>query len=76
MGSTSDNQGEGDKAADRRYREKTEEFVKSERGKAEIRKAGKPSAQEESDIRSAEEKAKGHAKEHDPEETIDFKHKS
>jgi hypothetical protein len=76
MGSTSQNQGEGDKAADRRYREKTEEFVKSERGKEEIRKAGKATPQEERDIRSAEEKAKDRAKEHDPDETVDFKHKS
>jgi hypothetical protein len=76
MSSTDNNQGEGDKAADRRYREKTESFVNSEHGKDEIRKAGDVSPQEERDIRAAEEKAKAHAKEHDPEETVDFKHKS
>jgi hypothetical protein len=70
------NQGEGNKEADRRYREQTESFVNSERGKEKIRKAGQLSPQEERDIRDAEEQAKGHAKEHDPEETVDFKHKS
>lgn len=75
MASTTKNQGEGDKAADRRYREGTEKFVNSPQGKEEIRKAGKVSPEEERDIRRAEEEAKSHAKEHDPEETVDFKHK-
>ncbi|MGH8178030.1 MAG: hypothetical protein ACREV5_17385 [Steroidobacter sp.] len=68
MGTTPRNEGEGNKTADRNYREATQEFVESERGKDEIRQAGDVSPDEEKDIRRAEEKAKGRAKEHDPEE--------
>lgn len=69
MGTTPRNEGEGNKSADRNYREATENFVESDRGKEEIRKAGDVSSSEEKDIKRAEEKAKGRAKEHDPEET-------
>jgi len=62
------NEGEGNKTADRHYREATEKFVNSERGKQEIDKAGDVSASEEQDIKRAEERAKSHAREHDPEE--------
>ena len=65
---TQRNEGEGNKTADRNYREATEKFVQSERGKREIGKAGDISPSEERDIRHAEEQAKGRAKEHDPEE--------
>jgi hypothetical protein len=63
------NEGEGNKSADRHYREATEKFVKSDRGKQEIENAGDVSASEERDIEQAEELAKSRAREHDPEET-------
>jgi hypothetical protein len=68
MGTTPRNEGEGNKTADRNYREATKKFVESERGQREIDKAGDVSSSEERDIRSAEERAKQRAKEHDPEE--------
>lgn len=68
MGTTPRNEGEGNKSADRNYREATQKFVESERGREEIEKAGKLSASEEQEIRRAEEEAKRRAQEHDPEE--------
>ena len=68
MGTTPRNEGEGNKTADRNYREATQKFVESERGQDEIERAGEVSAAEERDLRKAEEEAKGRAKEHDPEE--------
>jgi hypothetical protein len=62
------NAGEGNKTADRNYREATTEFVQSERGKREIDKAGNVSPEQEKDIRRAEEQAKQRAKDHDPAE--------
>ena len=68
MGTNSSNEGEGNKSADRNYREATQKFVESERGREEIKKAGKVGEREQRDIERAEEEAKRHAKEHDPEE--------
>lgn len=70
MGTTprKENEGEGNKSADRNYREATQKFVESERGREQIEKAGKVGEREERDIERAEEEAKRHAKEHDPEE--------
>ena len=62
MGTTPRNEGEGNKTADRNYREATKKFVESERGRAEIDKAGQVSPREEEEIERAEEEAKGHAK--------------
>jgi hypothetical protein len=62
------NEGEGNKTADRNYREATQEFVESERGQQEIKNAGKVSPEQEKEIRRAEEEAKSRAKDHDPEE--------
>ncbi|HEY7638335.1 MAG TPA: hypothetical protein VH814_01325 [Steroidobacteraceae bacterium] len=73
MGTTPRNEGEGNKSADRNYREATQKFVESERGRDEIDKAGKVDAREQRDIERAEEEAKRHAKEHDPQETRDPK---
>ena len=70
-GSNQANQGEGNKTADRNYREATKKFVESERGQREIRKAGDVSAEQDKDIKRAEQEAKGHAKEHDPAETLE-----
>ena len=62
------NEGEGNKTADRNYREATQKFVESERGQREIRQAGNVKPEQERDIRNAEAQAKSRAKEHDPEE--------
>jgi hypothetical protein len=56
------NEGEGNKTADRNYREATQKFVESERGRKEIDKAGRVSPREEQDIERAEEEARRHAK--------------
>ena len=76
MGTSSRNEGEGNKTADRNYREATQKFVQSERGQEEIRHAGDVSDSEESEITAAEEQAKSRAKEHDPEETRDTRRSS
>jgi hypothetical protein len=68
MGTKSSNEGEGNKSADRNYREATQKFVESERGREEIKKAGKVDEREQREIERAEEEAKRHAKGHDPEE--------
>jgi hypothetical protein len=68
MGTTPRNEGEGNKSADRNYREATQKFVESDRGRRAVRDAGNVSSEEEQDIRRAEEIAKGRAKEHDPDE--------
>ena len=62
------NEGEGNKTADRNYRKATQDFVESERGQREMRKAGDVSPEQEREIRRAEEEAKRRAKEHDPQE--------
>ena len=62
------NEGEGNKTADRHYREATREFVTSERGKREIREAGDVDPQEQREIERAESEAKARAREHDPQE--------
>jgi hypothetical protein len=71
MGTTPRNEGEGNKTADRNYRDATRKFVQSERGQEEIQNAGNVSGDEEREIRDAEEQAKQRAKEHDPEEVRD-----
>ena len=64
MGTTprNENEGEGNKTADRNYREATQKFVESERGREAIEKAGEVDASEEREIERAEEEAKHHAK--------------
>ena len=47
MGTTPRNEGEGNKTADRNYREATQKFVESERGRKEIEKAGDVDEQRE-----------------------------
>jgi hypothetical protein len=71
MGTTPRNEGEGNKTADRNYREATQEFVESERGQREIKNAGKVSPEQDKDLRRAETEAKRRAKEHDPDEVKD-----
>ena len=69
------NEGEGNKTADRNYREATRKFVESDRGQREIDKAGNVSAKQEDEIRRAESEAAKRAKEHDPEEVRDTERK-
>ena len=61
-----DIQGEGDKESDRKYREKTREFVQSKRGQEQIERAGDLSEEEARKLRESEEKAKSRAKDEDP----------
>jgi len=61
-----DIQGEGDKESDRKYREKTREFVQSKRGQEQIERAGDLSEEEARELRESEEKAKSRAKDEDP----------
>ena len=68
---TNRNEGEGNKTADRNYREATRKFVQSERGQEETKRAGDVQGSEEQEIRRAEQEAKERAKEHDPEEVRD-----
>jgi hypothetical protein len=65
-------QGEGDKASDRKYRERTTDFVHSEHGRKEIERAGKLSEEEARRLREYEEKGKARAKGEDPQ----IKHQS
>lgn len=62
MSSKPDNQGEGNKEADRRYRESTREFVESGKVEDAAADAATMSAEELEEARRAEEKAKSHAK--------------
>lgn len=59
-------QGEGDKEADRKYRERTTGFVKSKRGQQEIEKAGDVSEAEARKLKKYEEQGKARAKGEDP----------
>ncbi|MFO7305270.1 MAG: hypothetical protein C0P74_007105 [Gammaproteobacteria bacterium] len=69
--STPPNEGEGNKTADREYREATQRFVQSEKGQEEIKRAGDVDDAQEQEIRRAEEQAGERAKEHDPAEVRD-----
>lgn len=60
------NQGEGDKESDRKYRERTEAFVNSERGRKEIEKAGQLSEEEARQLRKSEDEGKSRARGEDP----------
>jgi hypothetical protein len=59
-------QGEGDKEADRNYRKRTTEFLKSKKGQDAIQHAGDVSEEEARKLRQAEEQAKARAKDEDP----------
>jgi len=61
-----DIQGEGDKESDRKYREHTEQFLKSKKGQDAIRHAGDVSEEEARKLRKAEQKGKSRAKDEDP----------
>jgi hypothetical protein len=59
-------QGEGDKASDKRYRDRTTKFVNSQEGKEKIRHAGDLSEEQAKPLRQAEEQAKLRARDEDP----------
>jgi len=63
MGDRRQNEGEGNKTADRRFRESSREFVHSERGKEQIDKAGDLSPEEREQGERAAEKGRSRAKE-------------
>jgi hypothetical protein len=67
-------QGEGDKESDRKYRERTTEFVRSERGREEIERAGNLSEEEAKRLRQYEDKGKSRAKDEDPQIKNQSKH--
>ena len=67
-------QGEGDKESDRKYRERTTEFVQSKRGQDEIEQAGSLSEEEAQRLREYEEKGKSRAKGEDPQIKNQSKH--
>ena len=60
------NQGEGNKEADRKFREAETKFVNSEEGKRKIAQAGNVSEEEARKLREAEEKGKARSKGEDP----------
>ena len=62
---TQRNEGEGNKTADRNYREATRNFVESDRGKEQIKKAGNVDSNEARELEKAEAEGKSHAKERD-----------
>lgn len=62
MSNKPDNQGEGNKEADRRYRESTREFVESGKVDEAAADAATMSAEELAEARRAEAEAKAHAK--------------
>lgn len=59
-------QGEGDKEADRNYRKRTTEFLKSKKGQEAVQHAGDVSEEEARKLRKAEEQGKARAKDEDP----------
>lgn len=60
------NQGEGDKEADRNYRKRTTEFLKSKKGQQAIERAGDVSEEEARRLKKYEEEGKARAKDEDP----------
>ena len=60
------NQGEGNKEADRKFREAQTKFVKSDEGKRKIAEVGNVSDEEASRLREAEEKGRARSKGEDP----------
>ena len=67
-------QGEGDKESDRKYRERTTEFVQSKHGQEEIERAGDLSEEEAKRLRQYEDKGKSRAKDEDPQIRDQSKH--
>ena len=60
------NQGEGDKESDLKYRKRTQAFLKSKKGQKAVEQAGNLSEQEAARLRQYEEQGKARAKGEDP----------
>ena len=60
------NQGEGNKEADRHYREQTRDFVESGRVDDAARRSAPTSSEEAEEMRRAEEEGRSRAREEDP----------
>jgi len=60
------NQGEGNKEADRNYRKRTTEFLKSKKGQQAVEHAGDVSEEEARKLKKYEEQGKARAKGEDP----------
>jgi hypothetical protein len=59
-------QGEGDKEADRNYRKRTTDFLKSKKGQQAVEHAGDVSEEEARKLKKYEEQGKARAKDEDP----------
>lgn len=66
------NQGEGDRESARRYNEKTQKFVKSEKGRASGKKSDHSGNNTPQQLKKAEKDALARAKENDPEAVRDY----
>lgn len=66
------NQGEGDRKSARRYNENTQQFVKSEKGKASVKKSDHSGGNSPEALEKAEKDALTRAKENDPEALRDY----
>lgn len=66
------NQGEGDRDSARRYNEKTQEFVKSDKGKKSAKKSDHSGRNSSDELEQAEHDAVARAKENDPEALRDY----
>lgn len=66
------NQGEGDRESARRYNEKTQQFVKTEKGKSATKKADHSGGNSAKDLKKAEKDALARVKENDPEALRDY----
>lgn len=71
-GSGAGNQGEGDIEADRRYRERTQDFVESASGRQQIKQGVTVSEEEEKELERAEREGRSRAKEEDPNVDRDY----
>lgn len=60
------NQGEGNREADRKFREAQTKFVQSKEGQQKIAEAGEVSEEEAQQLREAEQEARAHSKGEDP----------
>ncbi|QKT03981.1 hypothetical protein HUS23_09210 [Ectothiorhodospiraceae bacterium 2226] len=65
-------QGEGDRESARKYNEDTERFAKSGKVDEAAKEAASVSEEQKQDIRKAEEEAKQHSKEDDPQLKRDY----
>ena len=66
------NQGEGDRESARRYNERTQKFVKGEKGKEASKKTDHSGHNTPEQLKKAEEDAVARAKENDPEALRDY----